>query len=306
MKIAIIGSGIAGLGIAAHLIEDHELTIFYDKKGASYASSGLIHKFTGDTGLKSYMADDAYKQSVELIVSLKGDFASSTSIKRCLLNELMRTNFIEAKSDDVELIDQDHVLIKQATVIDVPRYLEALRVFLENAGCVFVQEKIQDIKNLQGFDLIVVAAGFGIKELSPCLKMKFLKGQSLIFSNNQEYQKPLIAKGYLVPFKDWTVIGSTYEKVFDSDEVDIYTAYKYLKDHLKNYYHPYDEKTPWGAVSGVRVAHPNCNHPVIIKTQKNILVVTGLGSRGLLYHGYLGGLINQYIKTGVMTTPFFK
>ena len=306
MKIAVVGKGLAGLGALFHLKKlNCDLTVFYHEKGASWAASGLMHAFVGDTGEKSYLGDEGFFESLEIFKTLPLNFYEKTSFIRTVLSDEMKKAFEKASRLDLEFLDDANVLIKNGIKVDVPLYLEELEKSFKSQGVRFVQKKITTINEIQGFDLVILACGQGIKDLSS-LKMKYLKGQSFIFDDLNKHEKPLIAKGYLVPFKNKVIIGSTYEKKFDSDLPDIYTAFRYLEEPLKKYFKPYDEMTPKGVLSGVRVAHPNYNHPKIIQLDEKVFAITGLGSRGLLYHGLVGKQLAQFLQKKDILSEFFK
>lgn len=304
MKIAIIGSGLAGLG-AAFYLTDHDVSIFYDLDGASMAASGLMHKFVGSTGHKSFRADEAFQASSSILQTLGGSFYHKTPLIRQILSDEMGVHFKLYEPVDIEFIGQDRIVIKEGMAIDVPSYLKALRGYLEALGVRFYQQKIASLEELTSYDRVIVAAGYGIKELAPRLKMKYLKGQSLVFANQHRHTLPLIAQGYLVPLGEHVIIGSSYQKVFSSPLPDEKEVYRYLADNLKTYFQPYDQLNFEKILSGVRVAHPNVNHPKLINLDERTLIVTGLGSRGLLYHALIGKLITTYLEEGLQDPPFF-
>lgn len=305
MNIAIVGAGLAGLGLAYYLAPDHRLTIFYDKQGASHAASGLMHAFVGDTGEKAFEAEKAMLYSQTIIKSLKPTFYRDSTFKRKVMNPTMEKNFSKYEGQDLEWLDKDHVLIKEGLCINVPEYLKALIDYLKEKGVTFIEKKIETLASLEGFDSSFICAGFGIKELVPKLKLKYLKGQSLTFQNLHTHSMPYLAKGYLVPFDNYVVIGSTYERNFESDAVDIYAAYRFLEAPLQEFYQPYDKQTPVSIQSGIRVAHPNVNYPRCFQVEDHIYALTGYGSRGLLYHGYLGYLISEKLKNKEVSSAFF-
>ena len=67
MKIAIIGKGLAGLGVAYYLCSQYDLIdLYFDQEGASQAASGLMHPYVGETGKKSFNADGYYEEALRL------------------------------------------------------------------------------------------------------------------------------------------------------------------------------------------------------------------------------------------------
>lgn len=304
MKIAIIGKGISGCAIAFYLIGHAKIDLYYSEPGASMAAAGMLHKFVGDTGRKSFMADQAFSENERIFETIKGEFCKKTSIKRKILSESMRQGFLSQNEDEITWLSDEEVLIKNGYLIDVPLYLDAVESYLKKHHVLFFQQKINHLDDLESYDAVIICAGYGIKELGLHLKMKYLKGQALVFKTLQKHNLPLIAKGYLAPFSDKVVVGSTYERKFEDEKPELETALKLLKDPLNLYFSPYDTQTPQKVLSGVRVAHPNFNHPKIIPHQKKHFFVTGLGSRGLLYHGLLGRLVKSLIIDGEKSEAF--
>jgi glycine/D-amino acid oxidase-like deaminating enzyme len=294
-RIAVIGSGLSGLAAAAKLIhQDHQITVFHDNPGASYAASGLLHMFVGDTGEKSLSADEAFKLALDLIKSLKKKNYLETPFERKILNDQMRESFTRYEGTDLEFINEETVKIFKGVILDVPSYLEDLKERLVTLGARFINQKINSLSELKDFNHIIVAAGYGIKELVPTLKMKFLKGQSLFFNNQHQHECPLIAKGYLVPFEKNVIIGATYERQFDHERADIYKAYQLLEKTIIEHFKPYDEMTPMSTHAGIRVAHPNFNHPKILIFDAKTIILTGYGSRGILYHALIAEKLKDF------------
>lgn len=295
VKIAIVGAGIAGLSAAFYLKDHAHITLLSKGKGASFAAAGLMHKFVGDTGYKSIYADEAFIDSSAILEMFDPAFYQKTKILRKILTPEMKEVFLKYQGADLDFLDDDYVVIKEGYLIDVPKYLEKLQHLLLLHQVKFIEKEIEPYEDFSGFDFVIICAGGGIKQLCPALKMKYLKGQAFVYQNLHHHHLPLIAKGYLAPFSDKVVIGSTYEKKFVNQEPDFEIAQQYLKEPLKQYFHPYETQEVVEILAGIRVFHPNYNHPKIIKKNDKTLIVTGLGSRGLLYHGFLGSLLRDIL-----------
>lgn len=310
MKIAIVGKGMAGLAAAFHLLTlGKKLDIYYSKSGASMAASGLLHKHPAEMGKKAFLADAAF-QEVEMIFNeLKKenphlDFATARHIERIAVSEETEKNL--SLSSEMTKLARGHYLMAKGYCVDVPLYLNALEAYLTKRGVCFMDQKIAHLDQLAPYDFKLIAAGYGIKNLQSKVKLKFIKGQSLVFDNQQKHKHPLMAKGYLVPFKDKVIVGSTYERFFNGESPDIYTAYTYLSEGLSTYFSPYDELTPKGALSGVRVFHPNFKIPKIICENASTLCITGLGSKGLLYHALLGKVVSEFLRSSGQIDAKYK
>lgn len=288
MKIAIIGKGLSGLACAYFLKnEGVHVEVFYDQNGASCAASGLVHPYPGDRGEKAFFGDEAYEEVKSLFLSLENPenpFAFEEGFLKKSTSILMQQNLDKAPSCDIEKIDEDLFFIKKGIRLDTPKYLKALEEVCLAKGVVFCQKRISDLLELREFDRIWVCAGYGIKDLQKDLKLKYLKGQSFVFDKKCQHKKGFFSKGYLVPFGEKVIIGSTYERTFSTEGPNYQVAHQIMKENMDRYFPQYRDSLPIEIHAGVRVAHPNYNTPKwIIKDQK-VAFLTGLGSRGLLYH----------------------
>jgi len=157
-----------------------------------------------------------------------------------------------------------------------------------------LKKKIHSLEELDGYDKIFVCAGYGIKDLQSDLKLKYLKGQSFVFDKICKHQKGFLTKGYLVPFSDKVLIGSTYERKFSHSMPDYDAAIKIMQDNISLFFKEYNQKKPITIHSGVRVAHPNYNIPKWFIKNEKVAFLTGLGSRGLLYHAMYGKMLSMH------------
>jgi glycine/D-amino acid oxidase-like deaminating enzyme len=192
----------------------------------------------------------------------------------------------------VEQLDLDLFLIHSGITVLSENYLEGLSAAVIKMGAELVIQKVDGLDALGAFDHIVVAAGYGVRHFAE-LKVKFLKGQSLRLSGKPPFEKSLISQGYIANIGSTThfELGSTYEKEFADDLPNMDLAKELLKEKLA--YCPGAKILECKA--GVRVAAQNHYLPLIEQIAPNAHVFTGLGSRGLLYHGLYGRTLAQSI-----------
>ncbi len=305
-KIAIIGAGFAGLSSAYFLLKSGEVavTIFEADRigaGASGVCSGLLHPYPGLSARRSFKAEEALSLTKQLIRIAEEHtpkvVARQQGILRKSMNLDQRERLLQHCSQwgDVEQLEQDLFLIHSGITVLSENYLEGLSAALIKMGAEIVIQKIETLGQLEGFDHIVVAAGYGVRSFPECqhLKIKFLKGQSLRLEGKPPLEKSLISQGYIAHIGSAThfELGSTYEKEFDDDLPQIERAKELLKEKLA-----YCQGAKIiQCKAGVRVASVGHYVPLIEKIAPNAHVFTGLGSRGLLYHGLYGMALSNKI-----------
>lgn len=304
-KIAIIGAGFAGLATAYFLLKEGQAVTLFEAdrvgSGASGVCSGLLHPYPGLAARRTYKAEEAIGIAKQLIRVAEEHtpkvVACHQGILRKSINLDQRERLISHCSQwkDVEQLDLDLFLIHSGITVLSENYLEGLSAAVIKMGGELVIQKVEGLDALGAFDHIVVAAGYGVRQFSECqqLKIKFLKGQSLRLSGKPPFEKSLISQGYIAHIGSTThfELGSTYEKEFANDLPNMNLAKELLQEKLA--YCPGAEILECKA--GVRVAAQNHYLPLIEQIAPNAHVFTGLGSRGLLYHGLYGRTLAQSI-----------
>jgi len=305
MRIAVIGSGFAGLGAAYFLLEaGAEVTIFekdHVGAGASGVASGLLHPYPGLSARRSLKAEEALLVAKELIKVAENHtpkmVATQSGILRKSMGEEQHARLIShgIEYGDVELQQDDLFLIHSGITVVSENYLEGLSSALRERGVLFVTKEVQSLGELDNYDHVVVAAGYGIQDFEECkhLKVKFLKGQALTLKGIPPHEKSFISRGYIahVGSKVRFEIGSTYEKDFQTVAPDIEKAKTLLQDKLELC----KEAEILDCRSAIRVCSQGHYAPIIEKVGEKLSVFTGLGSRGLLYHGLYGRMLAAQI-----------
>jgi glycine/D-amino acid oxidase-like deaminating enzyme len=299
VKIAIIGAGFAGLGLAYFLLEKSgvEVTIFEESHvgaGASGAASGLLHPYPGLYAKRSYHAGEALlvarnllnvarSSTPKLVAKEEGIFRRAlTSDQRKMLHSHCELH------GDVEHVSDDLFFIHTGITVISENYLEGLLSAIFKNGDKLIIKKIATTQELKEFDQIVIAAGYGIRDFPECegLKTKFLKGQALRIEAAPPYEKSFISKGYIAHTgrSNMFEVGSTYERQFSDSLPNLSVAKKLIEEK-------FSFEDSWKIIdvkAGVRVCMQGHYAPIIDRVKENVFVFTGLGSRGLLYHGLYG------------------
>ncbi len=298
MKIAIIGTGLAGLAAGWFLTESGCHVTFFDKngigQGASGIAAGLLHPYVGEQTRRSLWAHEALNETKALLLHAAPQAILQGGIIRVAQDgqqeEALNTY------DDVEALGNRQFLIHSGLVVDMTAYLQAL--FSKCSGAVYLEKEIEELGSLSGFDHIVVAAGHEFLRFFPQMHKHFskIKGQVVQVRLGPSI-RTMIAKGYLAKSSEEGVYhwGATYERGYTSETPDLAKALQLLqKNDL-----PLPE-TPeiLDCKAGVRLARRGHYLPYVGQVKENVWGFAGLGSRGLLYHAYLGKKLAAAICKG--------
>lgn len=311
MKIAIIGAGFAGLGVGYHLAQSHLCSVtFFDAKkvggGASGIAAGLINPYFGQHGRRSWRAQAALDET-QALLKIAQNHTSDTviaqqGILRFTYTKEQRERFLNYAKEfqDVAPLKENLFLLSSGLTVNVPHYLKGLWKACETHGTQLINEAITNLEQLQTFDLVVIAAGWGIKELikPQAWRLQFVKGQSIICdpTSDASFERSCVAEGYFAK-ADILEIGATYEHEFDHDHPCEETAHQLLHEKLQ-FFCPQAKILSYKA--GVRVTCIGQYVPFAQQIDKRTYLFTALGSRGLLYHAYFGKLLAQAILCNKM------
>lgn len=223
---------------------------------------------------------------------------------------------IHAKNPDLNCI-KGGMWLPHGLTVNVPTYLKAKAEYLTKKGLKIItnteysiQEKGSNFKfNFSGRDdiqtrALIFAAGYETSKLADWkfLPLHHIKGQVAIYESSlaKEFTYSISALGYIASISSSRfVVGSTYEHEFDDIEPDI-EGLDYLVNRMSKVYpRLFKESDLVQQWAGVRASAPNRKpylgrHP----EKQNMFVFTGLGSKGLLYSSYMGGLLADYIIKG--------
>ncbi len=286
MRVAVVGAGLAGLGVTYFLIQKgHSVTLFDELgvgSGASGIPIGLCHPYVGRSGKPSKFSDDAMTATRELI-----DKVEKTSGKKLAdRSGILRVDWNPIQwYPDLEKVGEG-VCIKSGMTVYMREYVKALYDSFNNVELVI--KKVSFEEELKDFDRVIFASGAGIKPF--CLDVTFVKGQVVIGVCKNPPEKTIMkAYGHMSPLRDGRVqIGSTYEHHYVSSAPDQEVALRELQPKMNALLSKEDEFVIEGCFSGIRVCVKGGYLPIIKQLNEKVFVFTGLGSRGLLYHAYYG------------------
>ena len=323
-NIAIVGAGFAGLAVAWYLSQRKVRVTLYDKNGigggASGLAAGLLHPYAGAHAKKNWMADEALPLSLQLLSiasqALGKTVYSPSGILRIALNEEQHCDFRKCAElhDDVEwwdarkcqsevsgLPDAPGIMIRSGVAVDCPLYLKGLAKACQQAGVEFCKQEISDLDSLREQDAIVINAGPSCKQFEELahLPLKLIRGQLLEVSWPSELPPlpfPLNSKAYLVmaPHHRTCYIGATFERNYQ----EVTEAEKYLLPKAYALFPPIQETKTLHAYAGIRVSTPD-HRPLMKQINERLFVLTGLGSKGLLYHALFAKRLVEKIYNSI-------
>lgn len=306
MRVAVIGAGVAGLSTVWHLLENDIETVLYDAigigGGASGISTGLLHPFPGKKALRSWKADEGMQASLQLLnVAEKGlgrPVAEKKGIFRPAISIQQKEDFFFRALQDLDAEWKEISLpgmpttsglwIENGVTVYSRLYLQGLWSACEKRGALFIRERIKNLSELSLFDQIILTTGFETLQFEGCknLPLKTSLGQTLLCKWEHLLPFSLVSQAHITPTEDpsFCQVGSTYEHTPDPDEKKI----QELIDKAALFYPPAASFQIEKVRSGVRIAPKKGYRPIVQKISPNTWVFTGLGSRGMLYHAWLG------------------
>lgn len=301
MNIAIVGAGFAGLATAWQLVQSHRVTLFDAVGiggGASGIAAGLVHPYVGEQAKRSADADEALSDTLELLniasAALGSPVYEASGMVRLALNGQQRADFFACalKYPDVQWLDPcppyayPGIFIASALQVDCPGYLKGLFMACQGLGLEFVVQKIENLRALDAFDLIILTTGAD-KLLCPQLPISQVKGQVLKLKWPKEVVKPpfpVNSKAYLIMQEnDTCLLGSTFEHTFSSPLPDMEMAKADLLPKIAPVYPELKEVIECRAA--LRASTPT-RKPLLSLVAPKCWVYAGLGSKGLLYHAF--------------------
>ena len=328
MEIAILGAGLAGLGVASALLDISYAQVKIDLfdpnpigAGTSGLSSGLLHAFAGKQARKSWHADPAMEATHHLLTLASHTIGSSCILSNGIIRPAVTDeqcfDFKHAadKHDECEWLDatlaqekvaglqcQGALYIRDGLTFDIPTYLQALFQACARRGTHFMQKRVTSFEKLKHYDAIIVATGYETTRLLD-LPLHPVKGQLLELAwptNIPPLPCSLISGGYLTmrPNNKSVLAGATFERSFTTTTPDKATALKLILSKVTPFFPSLKEAQCLNVFSGIRASASKNHLPIVGQVGEKHFVFTGLGSKGLLYHAYLGRCLAKAILDG--------
>ncbi|WP_243018618.1 MULTISPECIES: NAD(P)/FAD-dependent oxidoreductase [Candidatus Cardinium] len=314
MRIAIVGGGLAGLATCYYLLtRNHNVKVqLFEKKGigsgASGASAGLLHPYTGSPARLNWNAQPGIAATTQLLDTVAQAIGKPTykpsGIVRFAINPKDQETFasIVQTQHNVSLWSLQHTY-KQTGVyrpaLFIPRglsvytdiYLKGIWHLCAHYGAKLVLQPFT-LNDSSYFDKVILACGASTAKLYPRLNLILKKGEILICENSLTYG--LIGNGYLSLTDQANIcyMGATSRE--DLTNITLNEAAKLIRSQVSPWYKR--DIRVLGYKSGIRVYRSlGISYPIIDQLDNKTWCFTGLGSRGLMYHAYLGSILASAI-----------
>lgn len=327
MKIAIIGAGYAGLATAWHLLEllPHLSITLFDPQGyggeASKISAGLLHKYAGLHAKLNRFGKEAENETHALLNVASDTFGGSVILSKGVLRlaftekqeigyrqcaqqyeDVTWLESAECQELDPLLPDAPGIFIQSGISINTQAYLQGLFEACSAKGTQFYEKRILSLKDLDHFDLLICATGAASIHFSELdqLKIHPVKGQLIEIewpAKIPPLPVSLVSQVYLCMNAESSrvIVGATYEHQFSDSAPDHKKAIAELYPRAIALYPALADAKVVDVKAGLRASTPS-HLPFAGHVKGNLWALTGLGSRGLLYHAYFAKRLVQEIK----------
>lgn len=327
MKIAILGAGFCGLAAAWFLTQNgkHDITIFDPRgigKGASGVAAGLLHSYAGSQAKKNIRADEGLAATLKLLkiseAALNEPVIAGHGLIRLAVSQKQKEDFANAAKlyPDVHWLTVEEcqmklgitvpypgIFIDSAVVVDCEKYLQGLWKSCMNSGVAFEKKAILSLLEISDFDRILITMGAAAKSLPELSEIKVtpIKGQVLEMrwpEGLPSLQFPISSQAYVLMQNDGKrcIAGASYERNFQTEEPDLPTALEEIMPKLQSYLPEMTSSLVVGCRAGIRASAPR-HQPLLQKIDHKSWLLTGMGSKGLLYHAlYAEELVSQCMK----------
>lgn len=328
-KIAIIGAGFIGLSIAYFLsrsLQNTSITIFDPipiGMSTSGKSAGLLHPFPGKRANFAADAEKAYPSALFLIEEM--DLISRTNfclpiilqrgIVRPALSSYQATDFATRSKEYPELTQylpkESHTLypnplllpslfIPSGLAIDSEQYLKTLAFCCTKNNVEYRQEFFPiEEKESSAFDVLCISAGYKTKDFFKSqIITNSVKGQRIILSCPKDLITPSVAisgGAYAIFYKRSICLGSTYERGYLSEDPDPEHAKSAIFPKVEEFWPDLLSGDIESVAAGIR-ATTQSSYPIVARFPNNRWAITGMGSKGLLYHAWIA----QKVATSIL------
>lgn len=323
MRIAIVGAGFAGLAAAWQLSQVADVTLYDPRpvgKSSSGMASGLLHPYPGRKSRRAPDADAQLAATQELLGAASEAAGRAVFEKKGLLrlatNEQQLQDFSEAAEGDEklewwpaercqeaipDLNPCPGVWIPEAIQVDSEAYLKGLWMACQLRGVQWESQKVEDLNELDSFDKVVLAAGYGIKAFPEFaeLELRAVRGQVLYLAwpgDKAPLPFPLNSGGHLLMRPDGKSVlaGATYERDWSDTEVSSDRAVEEVCAKIRLYLPLIDDLELLDTQWGLRAYTPQ-HQPILRQWDERTWLFTALGSKGLLWHAQLAQQLRSMI-----------
>ncbi|MBA3957759.1 MAG: FAD-dependent oxidoreductase [Parachlamydiaceae bacterium] len=325
MKIVVLGAGLSGLAATWFLLQrTHQVTVLDSLGiggGASGVSAGLLHPYAGAHGKLNWQGWEGWHATCRLLKvaeeALGESIADHNGLLRPIVSAGQREDFWKTTQtySDVQwktkdecaamapcILPSEALWIPSAITVDTPRYMQGLWLACERLGAVFNQQKVSSLQDLGEYDRIVVAMGAACKTLPELAQLPInpVKGQVIELEWPSHLRKsafPINSQAYVIfnAHLNSCLVGATYERTYPSEAADPQTALALLLPKIAASIPELSNARLISCRAGIRASTPN-HQPIVRQWDARSWIITGMGSKGLLYHAKSAEELANLIK----------
>jgi glycine/D-amino acid oxidase-like deaminating enzyme len=292
MKIVVVGAGYAGLALSWYLQKEGASVSLLEARGvgagASGVSTGLLHPYHARKDQFVLHGTEAMQEARNLLDVAEEALGAPVAL---------RTGMMRFQAGAGQWIPEG------ITVFSF-RYLQGLAAAFTQMGGKIVMRTVIALQELD-YDVLVLANGYEVLCFpeGAQLPLKLRKGQTVICRGSIPYS--MIGNGHLSLMEEPGLchIGSTYEDDFDEQR-----AFS-LREKVSLFFPAARDFEVVAIRAGTRIAPQQGSLPLLQEVRPNVWVLSGFGSRGLLYHALFARALmqkllnlndkNSYIVSGI-------
>ncbi len=299
-KIIVVGAGLAGLSLTWYALQKGCNVTVFDPKGvgggASGASTGLLHPFLGKKAQFSWRGDEGMQATLELIAvaekELGKSVASRSGVFRPAISEEQKIAFLLSQGSSAFWTtislpgcpQMEGLWIPSGITVFSRLYLEGLWLACQRKGAKMIKEAWEENESE---DEVILATGSATQQFPLCLHLPLRKviGQSLLCRWKEPLPFSLASHGYVTLTEDPSLcqVGATYEHTKAPEAQKA----RELIDQVALFYQPARSFEIVEIRSGTRVGPKEGHQPIACQIAEKRWVLTGMGSRGMLYHSLM-------------------
>lgn len=293
----VAGRGFGGLAIAYFLKKrfPKKNVILFDPyplgQSASGAASGLLEPIGGRLAIRSPLATEGLRATRSLLETVSQFLGKKVFFEGGVLHtpidQKQRSLFlkkVEEFPDQFGWTQEGELLVKEGVNVFSKAYLEGLFSLVESMGVEFCPVNVPIDSEVK---MIFICIGSGIQEILPD-QFRLTRGQAMqVKKQNTTFDLPKVHKGYVALDLDPSIyhVGSTYERENLHLPPNKASALHELRERNRELYGEIDHLEVVEIRSGTRVfCRDETRLPKIIRIAPNQIVLSGFGSKGLLYH----------------------
>ena len=335
----IVGGGLAGSSVASRLSRCGRVLLVQQSRpglDGSATQAGLFNPIMAKQGRKVWRAGEALASFRVLVQDVGAEeWVSSGGILRPAMSPKQAKSFQDAArvnpdlcmwKDPEALVDRypdvlcpfGGLWVQAGGAVNIPRYVDALHHDIVRNGSTVRRDFVTNWKNVHNTSVeislrmgnavrartLVLATGAAFSDNAETSRLKLhrIKGQIVRVKRPADLSAvPLLSgSGYVVADGEEVVLGSSY----DHDYVDLNVDQHATKKIIEKASRMIPSLAGAAIISahvGLRVTVPGTYLPMVgpLDVDKNIWVVNGMGSKGLLMSAWIADRVGSFIRNEV-------